>query len=122
MLKQISSLLFYSGDFNRSADFYKKLGFQVERTQDAAKVRLGNFEMSFIDKNLAIIQKEAHAEPKGLGMFIYIEVDDLDSYFDLLKKKGVGTLSEPKDWPWGNREFVVKDPDGYKLIFFKKLK
>lgn len=27
----------------------------------------------------------------------------------------------PRDWPWGNREFVLKDPDGYKLVFWHEL-
>jgi len=25
-------------------------------------------------------------------------------------------------WPWGKREFVVKDPDGYKLVFFSPVR
>lgn len=33
---------------------------------------------------------------------------------------GMKPSSEPRDWPWGRREFVLRDPDGYKLVFFKK--
>ena len=28
--------------------------------------------------------------------------------------------SEPEVRPTGNREFVLRDPDGYKLVFFQK--
>ena len=43
-------------------------------------------------------------------------------YFDWLKKNGVESRTEPKTWPWGKREFVVKDPDGYKLVFYSPVK
>jgi hypothetical protein len=29
-------------------------------------------------------------------------------------------LGEPEVRPSGNREFVLRDPDGYKLVFFQK--
>jgi hypothetical protein len=34
--------------------------------------------------------------------------------------KGMNQTSEPQRRPSGNREFVLRDPDGYKLVFFQK--
>lgn len=70
----------------------------------------------------AAFKKEASAEHKGAGQFLYISVEDVDETYKELVDKGVTPSSEPRDWPWGNREFVVRDPDGYKIVFFKKLK
>ncbi|MHB1865000.1 MAG: VOC family protein [Candidatus Saccharimonadales bacterium] len=67
-------------------------------------------------------QKEAHLDNKGAGLFIYISVDNVDEFYNGLIDKGLKPSSEPRDWPWGNREFVIRDPDGYKLVFFKKNK
>jgi len=59
---------------------------------------------------------------KGLGIFTYVEVEDVDAYFKFLKENGIRMSSEPRDWPWGKREFVVRDPDGYKLVFYSPVK
>ena len=58
---------------------------------------------------------------KGAGLFLYFEVDDVDEYYEDLLSKGLKPSSEPRDWPWGNREFVIRDPDGYKLVFFHEI-
>jgi hypothetical protein len=34
--------------------------------------------------------------------------------------KGMKSLGEPEVRPSGNREFILRDPDGYKLAFFQK--
>ena len=118
MIKRFHSVLFYSANLGKTARFYEELGFSIEKSDDTVKVKLGDFTLAFIDENKALIKKEVHAEHKGLGIFIYVEVENVDVYFQSLKEKGVSTSSEPHDWPWGKREFVVKDPDGYKLVFF----
>jgi len=41
----------------------------------------------------------------------------VDNYYQFVKIKNIHS-TEPKTWPWGKREFVVKDPDGYKLVFY----
>jgi uncharacterized glyoxalase superfamily protein PhnB len=51
-------------------------------------------------------------------MFTYVEVEDVDEHFRKLKEAGIETSSEPTDWPWGKREFVARDPDGYKIVFY----
>lgn len=76
----------------------------------------------FLDEQKTPIQNESGKTPKGLGIYTYIEVDDVDADFESIKGKGITPRTEPKDWPWGKREFVVKDPDGYKLVFFSPIK
>lgn len=122
MIKRFHSNLFYASDLEQTARFYKQLGFPVEKSPDTIRIKLGDFTLAFVDKNKTPIQKEANAEPKGLGFFVYVEVDNVDAHFQSLKQRGVRTSSEPRDWPWGKREFVVKDPDGYKLVFYSPVK
>lgn len=118
MLKCFHSNLFYASDLNKTAQFYEQLGFSVSKDTEAVRVKLGDFALEFIDENRTIIKNESGAQPKGLGVFTYVEVDDVDAFYTLLKEKGVDISHEPKDWPWGKREFVVKDPDGYKVVFY----
>ena len=118
MIKRFHSTLFYASDLDETARFYTQLGLEVERAEDGVRVKLGDFRLYFIDEKKTLIQNESGLKPKGLGIYTYVEVDDVDEYFQSLKQSGITPRTEPKTWPWGKREFVVKDPDGYKLVFY----
>jgi catechol 2,3-dioxygenase-like lactoylglutathione lyase family enzyme len=124
-LKGIDSIMLYVSDVKKSAAFYETLGFAIkEVTKLYAAVTLGHFELHFHDKNAVpgpYFRKESLAEPKGAGLYVYIAVNKIDAYYRTLLDKGVITSTEPRDWPWGNREFVVRDLDKYKLVFYEKI-
>jgi uncharacterized glyoxalase superfamily protein PhnB len=50
---------------------------------------------------------------------LYLEVDDVDSYHDQLKKRGVKITSALTDQWWGDRTFTVIDPFGYQTWFYR---
>lgn len=54
----------------------------------------------------------------GVGVTIYLMVDDVDAWDATLRKKGVKPLREVKTQFYGIRECLVDDPDGYRLTFF----
>ncbi len=124
-LKGVDSLMFYVGDVQASAVFYEQLGFaRTDLKKDYSAVKLGDFELHFHDKNAVpgpYFKKESLAEPKGAGLYIYVAVREIDAFYRSLIAKGVVTSTEPRDWPWGNREFVVRDLDKYKIVFYEKL-
>ena len=121
MIKRLHSNLFFVKDIKQTAEFYKKLGFDVSGSEDAARIKIGDFTLAFMDESKVKIDKEVGMEPKGLGVFTYVETDNVDKQFGFIKENGITPSSEPKDWPWGKREFAVKDPDGYKIIFYSPL-
>jgi uncharacterized glyoxalase superfamily protein PhnB len=49
---------------------------------------------------------------------IYLQVDDVETYHDRVKKSGV-RISDPLtlQW-WGDRTFKVLDPNGYEIWFY----
>ena len=122
MIKRFHSNLFYANNLEQTEKFYKQLGFDARKSSDGVRVKIGDFTLAFVDENKTPIKNESGMKPKGLGIYTYIEVEDVDKYFDWLKKNGVESRTEPKTWPWGKREFVVKDPDGYKLVFYSPVK
>ena len=126
MLQKLDSLLFYVTDAKRTVAFYRTLGFEVRKDDKGhGIVRLGDFWLHFHDKDEEgnpEFREEAQAEPKGSGLYIYVGVKDINGYYKMLLEKGIKTSSEPRDWPWGNREFALRDPDGYKLVFYEELK
>ncbi len=120
-LKALNAALLYVADLERSADFYRRLGFDLTApkggTQQAA---LGVAAVKLVDRAKAKFQQDAYREPKGVGVFLMFRVEDIDGYHRELVGQGLKPSGAPKDWPWGNREFAIKDPDGYRLVFWQK--
>jgi catechol 2,3-dioxygenase-like lactoylglutathione lyase family enzyme len=125
-LKSVSGYVCYVKDIKKTAKFYKDLGFKIETNEpDRLSIRLNWFWIDFHpqDKNdIPDFQRENNLENKGAGIFIYLSVDDVDEAYKYLIDRGHKPSSEPQDYPWGNREFVIRDPDGYKLALFKRQK
>jgi len=124
-LKSISGLVCYVKDIAQTADFYETLGFIVtKRTDDQLSIRLNWFWIDFhaqASETNDEFKKEAQLGNKGAGQYTYVSVDNVDEVYQEVLAKGLKPSSQPRDWPWGNREFVLRDPDGYKLVFFQKI-
>ena len=125
-MKQVSGIVCYVKDTAKTAEFYETLGFKFDKREpDHISVYLGDFWMDFHPQDKEDkpdFQREANLGNKGAGLFLYIKVDDVNKLYEKLLGRGLKPSSQPKDWPWGNREFVIRDPDGYKLVFFHKVK
>lgn len=119
-IKSINSILLYASNLSKSHEFYKKLGFITNKNVDFVEAVLDDFILTLFDQNKVHFKEEAKIKPKGAGLFIMIKTDGVDEYYKTIKEMGLKPSSKPKDWPWGNREFAIKDPDGYKLVFFER--
>ena len=122
MLRKLDSLVLYVTDTHKTADFYQKLGFEIATEEDNFTLaKLGDFELHCSDKISIDFPEESDVKLKGAGISICIDVENIDEYFKNLKEKGLKPFSEPQDKPWGNKEFDIRDPDGYKLVFYEPL-
>lgn len=121
---KITGLLFWVQENKLSEKFYKKLGFSIVHSDDQYSVaELGQLQITLLNmRDEEKFAKDSMAVEKGRGMYVYIRVDDVDAKFHYLKKLGIEPATEPKNWHWGNREFIVKDPDGYKLCFWQPIR
>lgn len=127
MIKKIDTITLYVKDPLKSVEFYENLGFHKDRvSKDFAIVKLDEFSLWLVNqagaKDNEQFENEALAEHKGAGLYIYIATENIDGYYHGLVDKGLRPSSKPHDWPWGTREFVLRDPDGYKLCFYHDLK
>jgi catechol 2,3-dioxygenase-like lactoylglutathione lyase family enzyme len=124
-MKSIAGIVCYVKDTARTAKFYEALGFTVTKNEPGhLSIRLNWFWVDFHPQDKEDkpeFQQEANLDHKGAGLFLYVNVEDVDEFYKGVLAKGLKPSSEPKDWEWGNREFILRDPDGYKLVFFKKL-
>lgn len=69
-------------------------------------------ELSFLLPNHPSQQPFFHTPFSGKGMYLTIEMDDVDTLYQELKNKGVEIKVERRDEPWGDRHFSIEDPNG----------
>jgi PhnB protein len=63
--------------------------------------------------------------PHGIGVELYVSLADdadIDTLYTRLKSAGVKIVQELKDQFWGDRRFVIEDPDGYRLSIAKAVR
>ena len=46
------------------------------------------------------------------GVYLTIEVENVDEYYRKLKEQGVPIAIELREEPWGDRHFAIIDPNG----------
>ncbi|KAA2239565.1 glyoxalase [Chitinophaga agrisoli] len=56
---------------------------------------------------------------QGQGMYLTIEVDDVDKLYNELQKKGVPIKIGIRNEPWGDRHFAIEDPNGIGIDIVK---
>ncbi|MFN2571449.1 MAG: VOC family protein [Gemmatimonadales bacterium] len=112
---------FTATDLQRSIAFYRDvLGFVVgeEWRQDGA---LAGCEMHAGSVTFMLGQDDfakGRDRTKGLGTRVMCSTaQDLDKVAADIKARGGLLDQEPQDMPWGQRVFMITDPDGFKLTF-----
>ena len=76
-------------------------------------------EISFLLPNHPTQQPLFHKPFNGQGMYLTIEVEDVDKIYKSLKKKGIEIKIDLRDEPWGDRHFAISDPNGIGIDIVK---
>jgi catechol 2,3-dioxygenase-like lactoylglutathione lyase family enzyme len=120
----ISGITCYVKDLSKTAEFYEALGFRRGKEEpDRVTFYVNWFFVTFISQDReedSERRKEAERADKGAGLHLYVKVDDIDDFHKAVVSEGMMPDGEPEVRASGNREFVLRDPDGYKLAFFQK--
>jgi catechol 2,3-dioxygenase-like lactoylglutathione lyase family enzyme len=113
-INSISGVTYLVADLDKTAAFYETLGFRMgKREEDRLTCYVNWFSVTFV------VEDGAHPH-KGTGVLLHLKVDDIDGYHSAVLELGFTPASEPTKTAPGRREFVLKDPDGYELVFFAK--
>ncbi|WP_394974908.1 VOC family protein [uncultured Croceitalea sp.] len=100
-------------DLSKSITFYKILGLEliVEALPHYARficpIGSGTFSVHLVEEL-----------PKGDGIYVYFECENLDTYVAKLQEQGIVFDETPSDRTWLWREARLKDPDGNQLILY----
>lgn len=69
-------------------------------------------EISFLLPNHPSQQPVFHKPFQGQGMYLTIEVEDVDKIYTDMKKKAVEIKFDIRNETWGDRHFAIQDPNG----------
>ena len=107
-------------DVQQAAEYYRdKLGFNIDfvygEPADHAGVSRGEWSGKMATIQLTRVPAERPLDHAG---YLYIMVDSrLDPLYQQYKANGVQIEREPTSYPWGMREFVIRDINNHRLIF-----
>ncbi|MEW7291656.1 VOC family protein [Aquimarina sp. 2304DJ70-9] len=79
-------------------------------------------EISFLQPNHPSQKPIFQSSFNGNGVFLTIEVEEVDKMYKQLKNRGVSIEIEIRDEPWGDRHFAIVDPNGVgiDIVTYKK--
>ena len=121
MLTRRMDLTISTNKLEQSRDFYRDtLGFALvfENDNYIEMLAQGSTTMgvSFVTPELSGGEKFT-----GEGIILSFEVADVDAEFVRLKAAGVRILEELRDKAWGERSFVINDPNGVHVYIYKSI-
>ncbi len=76
-------------------------------------------EISFLLPNHPSQQPLFQQPFEGKGMYLTIEVDDVDKVYAEIKKEKIDTKIDIRNEPWGDRHFAIEDPNGIGIDIVK---
>lgn len=104
----------------KSKEFYLKyFGFKLAYECDWY-VELVNNEETF-GVSFTLPQLEEGEFFAGRGIIMSFEVDDVEKEYNWLKNEGVHICQEIQVKPWGEKSFVVDDPNGAHLYIYEQV-
>lgn len=107
MRASLEGLTFHVRDLERSREFYARIPGAVLEAH-----RPGEFALFRIGKaHLGLLQSRTS------GLHLEVDTPDVDEFYKRLVEAGLEPVSAPRDRPWGERTFNVRDPDGNMIEF-----
>lgn len=76
-------------------------------------------EISFLLPNHPSQQPLFQQPFNGQGMYLTLEVNDIDHIYTAIKKRGVKINIDIRNEPWGDRHFAIQDPNGIGIDIVK---
>lgn len=71
-------------------------------------------QLSFGEGSLVVTERNAGADP---SFSVMVRIDDIDRHYERAKEAGARMVSPPADFPYGERQYTVKDIGGHRWTF-----
>ena len=117
-------------DVEASIAFYGEwLGFRQDLAEKddtdvtfLGSVEVGETVIMFESAGPNATLEPNHGERSGVMLTVCLsDADDIDALYQRLLQGGVRICAPIGDRPWGNRDFMLQDPDGYRISIAKQI-
>lgn len=110
---------YFTPRYDDAVVFYRDLlGLEVVKAWDRGPDERGTIFLS--PNGVGLLEVEA-GQPSGPAGGIYIEMEDVDGWYEKVTSRGV-TIAQPLgDTSYGHRQFRIVDPAGLEIGFFSPL-
>ncbi len=109
-----STPIFACADLEATMAYYRDvLGFRIDWTYGEP----ANFGSASRGGVTIMFSQHHELAERSAGQSIWVKVDDADILHEEHRAKGAKIVEEIGERPWGVREYVVEDPNGYRLRF-----
>jgi catechol 2,3-dioxygenase-like lactoylglutathione lyase family enzyme len=115
-VESISAVTLATADMRASVTFYEALGFSLLYGGTDAAFTSFRAGAGFVN-----LQAEAsRAVDSPIWGRVIFWVDDVDDAYARAVEHGYEPEFEPRDAPWGERYFHLRDPSGHELSFARR--
>ena len=119
-------------NLEKSLSFYQLVGFKIEYERPENRFAFSSLgEIQFMLQEISKDDKWDIASliyPFGNGINFQLEVENVEKIYEILKENNYDiTFKMEENWYrqdnrlFGNKEFLVQDPDGYLIRFSEDL-
>ena len=115
-IKSLSAVTLSVRDMARAVAFYEASGFEKQYGGEDAAFTSFSTGGQFLNLSL---EDEAF---QGCWGRVIFHVADVDDVYRQLLDKGLKPDFQPRDAPWGERYFHIRDPDGHEISFARPIK
>jgi catechol 2,3-dioxygenase-like lactoylglutathione lyase family enzyme len=111
MKLKLHSSTFYVSDFEKSLEFFKKLGLKKVYQHEKIYAKL-----AFDNNHYLSIAKTTGGRDVPGHQTIVVKTSDLEEVYDFCKSESFNFIWQLCEKPWG-KTFIITDPDGNWIEF-----
>jgi catechol 2,3-dioxygenase-like lactoylglutathione lyase family enzyme len=109
-------------DLDRSLDFYeRRLGFARDFVYEGFYASVSRDRAVIHLKCAPKLEAERAHRRSEEHLDAFVAVTGIDELHAEIVRRGAPTAGQPETKPWGTRDFIVEDPDGYVLCFSERV-
>jgi len=115
-IEAISAVTLATADMARAVRFYRSLGFRLRYGGEGAAFSSFHAGEGFLN-----LIADPPSPAGGWWGRVIFHVADVDGLYRTALALGLTPEAPPRDAPWGERYFHLRDPDGHALSFARPL-
>ena len=85
------------------------------------RLRIGDHRVQMMFGDGALILTQIHSREMRQCQSVHVRVEDAEAVFERAVAKGAKVIAATADYPYGERQFTVDDPDGHRWTFSQSI-